>query len=197
MLTKTAGRASHRLQVQSTPTTAQAAQGGQEESQEAEAVGPEAALQISDAMIDTACVEEAPLLCRSEADAHTEAGVCDRVGCCGGTESGNVACEHTVGGGSEPQPNSAVQLPAARSRLLGLQMPWHQAAHQSKQVSCTSTSSADVDIAYDWHVFAYVRHCEDPYMPLQCKLVPASGSAGCPYAHTVSGYRLLDGCHSP
>lgn len=183
-LTKTAGRASHRLQVQSAPTTAQAAPSGHEESQKAGAVGPGPALQISDAMTDTARVEEAPLLRYSEAIAHTKAGVCDRMVCCDVT-----ACEHTVEGASEPQPNSTVKLPAARSRLLGLRMSWlqKQAGHQSEQVSyqyiicCCSfcIRLACVCVCAALRRFLYA---------VQRKLIP--GKAGCPYAHTILGYRF-------
>ena len=123
------------------PSTAQAAAPiGVEESQEAKTAAPDAALQMPDAMIDTARMEEAPLLRCSVADAHTEAGVCD-TGCCEATDSGHAACDYTVGGGSEPQPEGTVKVPAARSRLLGLRMPWlqNQAGQQAEQVSCTGT----------------------------------------------------------
>lgn len=169
-LSQTAGRPLHRLQAQSAPSSAHAAPNGVEESQEAKATaptaaGPDAALQMCEAMTDTARVEETPLLWCSVTEAHTVAGIHDTA-CCNAVEVGDVttaADKHTVKGGAEPQPNSMSKPPAARLRLRARRMPWfhREAGHQSEQVSCTYTC-AHIRCSYSLRVWLCPIWCRSP-----------------------------------
>ena len=151
---KAAGKPSHRLQVQSMPSTAQALSAGQKELQEAgsagpnaagpdaagpDAAGPRAVHQTSDAMRDTSA-KAAP----SMADVHTVGGP-QGMESCDVTEPANVctvadvdpAAEmDTMGSCSGAEAADVSRLPAARPRLRGLRLPWltNQAGHKSEQV---------------------------------------------------------------
>ena len=183
---KATSRPSHRLQVQSTPSTAQASLPGQVNLQEApptsSAAGPDAAGPVA-----AGPDGEQPVTAGPDAAAPDTAGPyaagpdavgpdavapgADTVGGAPGGESYNVAepdAVHTVAdvqsmaSDSTAKTEDASGLAATRPRLRGLRLPWlsNQAGHRPELVSYSCTPADIHHMGFPWK---HVCHC------LRCK----------------------------